>query len=187
MPQPLTIPGVLQLRLPQVCQAHKDGLADIALLLQRCMPDSAAVAPCLEQLLKHLERSRVRQQLYHSYPSLRPERTGILRGWSLSETEPHPFRQKTVPTLFFSQDCHRLRGTSDAYLYEERPPLTVDSQVPQQALQHGCLQQKWVLSTRQILLPNCPYKGCEELRTVPRRNGMEWNMHTCTPVNGIYV
>lgn len=47
MPQPLTIPDVLQLRLPQVRQADQDGLADVALLLQGCMSDGTAAAPCL--------------------------------------------------------------------------------------------------------------------------------------------
>lgn len=43
----LTIPDVLQLRLPEVCQADKDGLADVTLLLQGRVPDSTAAAPRL--------------------------------------------------------------------------------------------------------------------------------------------
>jgi hypothetical protein len=54
----LTIPDVLQLRLPEVCQADKDGLADVTLLLQGCVSDSTAAAPGLQQLLKHLANCR---------------------------------------------------------------------------------------------------------------------------------
>lgn len=68
MPQSLlTIPDILQLRLPEVCQADKDGLADVTLLLQGCVSDSTAAAPGLQQLLKHLANSRASVRSDSSY------------------------------------------------------------------------------------------------------------------------
>lgn len=66
---PLTIPDALQLRLPQVCQADEDGLADVALLLQGCMTDGTAVAPRLQELLQHLAKSRASACSGRSYPA----------------------------------------------------------------------------------------------------------------------
>lgn len=43
----LTIPDILQLWLPEVCQADEDGLADVTLLLQGCVADGTAAAPGL--------------------------------------------------------------------------------------------------------------------------------------------
>lgn len=47
----LTIPAVPELRIPQVRQADEDSLADVALLWQGCVADSAAAAPRVQELL----------------------------------------------------------------------------------------------------------------------------------------
>lgn len=126
----LTIPDVLQLRLPEVCHAHKDGLADVTLLLQGCVPDGTAAAPGLQQLLKHLANSRAPahsgSSLHLSHPSLRPEPTAVLRVSRERKAGPLPSPSLDSPlTVPFFLEYHGLGGMSDAHLYEEWPTLTV--------------------------------------------------------------
>lgn len=53
----LTIPAVTELRVPQVCQADEDGLAEVALLGQGRVADGAAAAPRVQELLQCLADS----------------------------------------------------------------------------------------------------------------------------------
>lgn len=54
----LTVPAVVELRVPQVHQADEHSLADIALLRQGRVADSAAAAPRLQELLQCLAAAR---------------------------------------------------------------------------------------------------------------------------------
>lgn len=53
----LTVPAVLELLIPQVCQADEGSLTDVALLWQGCVADRAAAAPHLQELLQRLADS----------------------------------------------------------------------------------------------------------------------------------
>lgn len=50
----LTIPAVPELRVPQVCQADEEGLAEVALLGQGRVADGTAAAPRVQELLQRL-------------------------------------------------------------------------------------------------------------------------------------
>lgn len=154
---PLTVSAVLELRLPQERQADEDGLANVALLRQRRVADGTAAAPRLQEPLQCLAGGAARLHSRSDLPTTARERTGlgapVLASVLCSRRERSP-----SPTRRWSQNTPD-RGPHRAYLYEERAPLAVCGQVPQQALQHGRLGQKpgiLSLSVGRRQLPRLP-------------------------------